>query len=400
MENEISKRELIVRSGLRLLEMGLVERTWGNVSSKLGDSCFAITPSGASYTSLLASDVVVVDIHTLRFDVTKKPSSELHVHAKIYSEFPNINFILHTHQMWASLLSLFCANRVGMVELPLEYHSVLGQYLPCAKYAEAGSEEIANNVINAIISAYPNNSRLSFGIALMASHGVVVFAKDDGEAFSLVEKLELVAKTIIKKKLSLALSLSSDLSILKFDVHTKMELFDIKKDTLPFFNQKLSQFFSFLLSARLLSDDVSYFFASFSYENIISYATNMCCSQKKLLNTNNASYDFYEMLVYFDDVAQIGGAFFKILDLENAQVFSKDVFLAFEDSNVLILKDYGVLIISSSKEDAFSTINLLEKNTYAFLLSLYDKNILPLSAQNAKELHSSYLKGYSKLKDK
>ena len=400
MESEVNKRELVVRSGLRLLEMGLVERTWGNVSSKLGDRYFAITPSGASYTTLLAEDIVVVELHTLRFNSTKKPSSELQLHAKIYNQFPNINFILHTHQSWASLLSLFCANKMSRIELPFQRHNMLGRYLPCAKYAEAGSEEIANNVVDAIISAYPSNCQLGFGIALMASHGVVVFAKTDSEAFSLVENLESIAKNIIKKKLSLALSLGSDSSILDFNIRTKIQLFDITKDTFPICNKALSQFFSCLLNARLLSDDIFYFFAPFFYDNIISYATNICCNQKKLLDTNNPSSFFYKMFVYFDDVAQIGGASFKIINLEKDQVSVENLFLNFEDSNVLILKDYGVLIASSSKEDAFSAISLLEKNSYAFLLSLYDRNIMPLSAHNAKELHASYVKGYSKLKDK
>lgn len=400
MENAVLERELVACSGLRLLELGLVERTWGNVSSRVGDEYFAITPSGVSYTSLLASDVVLVNIHTLSFNATKRPSSELHIHAKIYSKFSNTNFILHTHQKWASLLSLFCATKVGIIELPFQYHNILGKRLPCAKYAQAGTEEIANNVIDAIINADFNDFQSSSGIVLMASHGVVVFAKDKNEAFSLVENLELIAKNIVKKKLSVGTLLEFTLSMLNFDMSMQGKIFDITKNKNSFCNNELSKLFPFLVDDRILGSSFSCFFAPFSNINVISYATNICYTQKNILYTNNLSPFFYEIMVYFDDVAQIAGAFFKLLDLESAQVSFEDIFLAFEDSNVLILKDYGMLIRSSSNEDAFSTINLLEKNIYAFLLSLHDPNILPLSVQNARELHVSYLKGYSKLKDK
>ncbi|MBR6512201.1 MAG: class II aldolase/adducin family protein, partial [Clostridia bacterium] len=39
-------KALVIDAGKELLESGLIARTWGNVSARISDTQFVITPSG------------------------------------------------------------------------------------------------------------------------------------------------------------------------------------------------------------------------------------------------------------------------------------------------------------------------------------------------------------------
>ncbi|MFC2662155.1 MAG: class II aldolase/adducin family protein, partial [Eubacterium sp.] len=49
---EEEARKLVIEAGHRLLEEGLTARTWGNISARISDSEFIITPSGMAYEDL------------------------------------------------------------------------------------------------------------------------------------------------------------------------------------------------------------------------------------------------------------------------------------------------------------------------------------------------------------
>ena len=73
-----AKKEVIA-AGLRLVEKGLIARTWGNVSCRVDENSFVITPSGKPYEGLTPDDIVEVKIDTLSYEVA--PISLLSVDA-------------------------------------------------------------------------------------------------------------------------------------------------------------------------------------------------------------------------------------------------------------------------------------------------------------------------------
>ena len=96
-------QELVVKAGLELMESGLIARTWGNVSARISDNVFVITPSGIPYEKLTPDDIVEVTIDELEYDENGlKPSSEKGVHAAAYKHHPEVDFVIHTHQIAAS----------------------------------------------------------------------------------------------------------------------------------------------------------------------------------------------------------------------------------------------------------------------------------------------------------
>lgn len=66
----------IIEAGLRLRKEGLIVRTWGNISARISDTEFAITPSGRDYSTLTTDDLVIVDIKTGSYDTGRRPSGK------------------------------------------------------------------------------------------------------------------------------------------------------------------------------------------------------------------------------------------------------------------------------------------------------------------------------------
>lgn len=175
------ERQLIVKYGKKLLASQLVTGTGGNLSIiNRAQNLVAIKPSGVDYTEMQAEDVVVVDLAGRVVDGRLLPSSELQFHLALLQQRPDINAVVHTHQVYATTLA--CMN----LELPAVHYLVgySGNKVPLAKYATFGSRELAENIVNAIGS---------YNACLMANHGIVTLGKDIHAAFNVAEELELVA---------------------------------------------------------------------------------------------------------------------------------------------------------------------------------------------------------------
>lgn len=169
MYTEEQARELVIRAGLMLVDKGLVARTWGNVSAKCGEHEMIITPSGIAYESLKAEDLVLVNIDSLEYEGNFRPSSEKGIHAAAYRLREGVNFIIHTHQQYASI--------VASEEKDLSF-------APCVKYGLSGTDKLWNNVIDSL-----ERNRWSDKF-LLAKHGTMLLGTSMEDAFNLAEELE------------------------------------------------------------------------------------------------------------------------------------------------------------------------------------------------------------------
>lgn len=97
-------KQQVLKANLALVEAGLVVLTWGNASGadrKAG--VMAIKPSGVSYDSLVADDMVVLSIETGEvIDGRARPSSDTPTHLHLYREFPSVNGVVHTHSTYGT----------------------------------------------------------------------------------------------------------------------------------------------------------------------------------------------------------------------------------------------------------------------------------------------------------
>ena len=81
----LSAREAIVAMGKELIERKLVAGSWGNVSVKIADGMYAVTPSGRGYANQKPEDIVIVDDACKTLDGELTPSSESKLHTAIYN---------------------------------------------------------------------------------------------------------------------------------------------------------------------------------------------------------------------------------------------------------------------------------------------------------------------------
>jgi L-ribulose-5-phosphate 4-epimerase len=101
-----SLKEEVLQANLKLVEYGLVILTWGNVSAVTEDRKFVvIKPSGVSYSTMTAGDMVVTDMGGNIVEGNLRPSSDLLTHLELYRAFPQVNAVVHTHSRYATALA-------------------------------------------------------------------------------------------------------------------------------------------------------------------------------------------------------------------------------------------------------------------------------------------------------
>ena len=184
----MTAKETVITAGKRLVESGLIARTWGNVSCRVDDNSFVITPSGRSYETLTPDEIVLVKIDDLSYDGDVKPSSEKGIHAQAYKLRPEINFVIHTHQMNASAIS-FLGSDINCV--PAESRDIIGSDIPVASYGLPGTGKLKKGVTEAL-------ERSNSKAAIMAHHGAVCLGVDYEDAFKVASKLEKVCEGYLK----------------------------------------------------------------------------------------------------------------------------------------------------------------------------------------------------------
>ena len=106
-----SLKEEVYEANMRLVRAGLVVLTWGNVSAIDRErGVLAIKPSGVSYDTLKAEDIVLVSLETGQAleGETLRPSSDTPTHVCLYQRFANIGGIAHTHSRHATSWAQAC----------------------------------------------------------------------------------------------------------------------------------------------------------------------------------------------------------------------------------------------------------------------------------------------------
>jgi L-fuculose-phosphate aldolase len=179
-------KRVVIESGIKLLNEGLVSRTWGNVSLRVDENHMLITPSGRTYTDLTVDDIVLVNYHTSKYDGSIKPSSEKELHCEIYRTRKEINAVIHTHQMNASTVA---ATHREVPPILDDMAQIIGPSVRCADYALPSTKRIVTKTVKAL------RGRMA---ALMANHGAVCVGRDIDEAFVVCQVLEKACKAFIE----------------------------------------------------------------------------------------------------------------------------------------------------------------------------------------------------------
>lgn len=207
----LSQRVELVNAGIKLLEQGLVSRTWGNISVKVNNSEMLVTPSGKFYEDLSPADMVLINFKTNEYCSDVKPSSEFKMHSGIYNDRKEINAIIHTHQMNASTCA---AARREVPPILDDLAQIIGPGVRVAEYALPSTKKIVTATVKALKGR---------NAALMANHGAVCIGRDLDEVFVVCQILEKGCKAFIEAEF-----LGGAKSISKFEA-SAMHKFYLKK---------------------------------------------------------------------------------------------------------------------------------------------------------------------------
>jgi len=178
---EKEAREYVIRACRELVDNRLIARTWGNVSARISDTQFVITPSGRGYDTLRPEDLVVVEIADCSYQGDVKPSSEKGIHADVYAVKDEVNFVIHTHQHYASAV---CAEGENT------------DFAPCAGYGLPGTKKLRSRV-KECVKAFPSKDMF-----LMAKHGALCFGTSFETAFAAAFELENKCKDLYESRIN------------------------------------------------------------------------------------------------------------------------------------------------------------------------------------------------------
>ncbi|MDY4429288.1 MAG: class II aldolase/adducin family protein [Lachnospiraceae bacterium] len=347
----MDKRREIIDTGIELLEEKLVARTWGNISARIDADNYLITPSGLDYTSMREEDIVSVNIKTGEYTGINRPSGEKGVHSAAYEVFDDVNFVVHTHQTYATAVSLAgfdsleatAGSPAGSESFETSAGSPTGSEsfditeeeieklggIALAEYGLPGTKEITNACKSALLTGAHT--------VLMIHHGVLVLGKDKEEAMKRVKLLESICERNVKRV--------------------------IKDNTLN----------NYLKAFDTCPEDNS----SYRYCEVLT--------DKALIALSNSETEIFSQL---DDVSQMIGT--KIVTVD-----SLDKALKLSDNAVLI-KGVGALIKAENKDDLEALKVLMNKMAIVKLYTKAKNVKAEISIEESDFMHYDYVTRYSK----
>lgn len=185
-EREI--REKLTEYGKKVVESGLVQGTWGNLSIRLDDSFMMVTPSGLDYTRLTPEDMVKVNITSLEYEGDLKPTSEKGIHAGVYQRRNDVGAVIHTHSKYCAI---FAAARKDVPVTDQETRRVFGDVVRLAGYGLPGTKKLWKHTLEALGKNYG---------CIMANHGMLCVGKTIEEAFENCGRLENYCRDYIEAR--------------------------------------------------------------------------------------------------------------------------------------------------------------------------------------------------------
>lgn len=186
----------IIKYGKKLGQKNCTPGTSGNISVRLGKNIM-ISASGSALGDLRCEDVVIMDFGTNLIKGKKKPSSEKHLHARIYEMRPDINAIIHCH---APYVSSFAVAHIPLSKPIISENVFYFGEIPLADYAMPSSDDLVE---------FTSKFFDKHDAVLMANHGIIIGGKDIKDAYYKMETAEAYAQIYLN---SFILGGSHDLS--------------------------------------------------------------------------------------------------------------------------------------------------------------------------------------------
>jgi len=185
---ENALRDAIVTVARSLYDRGLTHGSTGNLSARIGDGRWLVTPTGSSFGSLDPARLSLLD-DAGRLLGGDAPSKEVFLHDTMYRQRPGAGAVVHLHSVHSVAVSVLEGIDPADVLPPLTAYYVMRiGSLPLVPYYPPGDPALAGAV-----AAFAGRHHA----LLLANHGPVVAGSSLAAATDAVEELEATARLFL-----------------------------------------------------------------------------------------------------------------------------------------------------------------------------------------------------------
>jgi L-fuculose-phosphate aldolase len=208
-------KSIVLNACQEMQKAALVIGSSGNASLRLaGSDQVAITPSSVDYSYMSADDVMILNLDGDVLEGELNPSIEHPLHLAIYKVRSDVNAIVHSHCIYASVLAVL---RLPLPPIIDEFVRELGGQVEVADYGLTGSNDLAENVVKAL---GPRNA------VLLANHGGVTVGSTMDNAMQNALLLERAAHIYL---LAAAVDLKKITTLPPEAMETQVQMFEMMK---------------------------------------------------------------------------------------------------------------------------------------------------------------------------
>src|SRR5439155_11169040 len=163
-------KEDVLNTAKAMLRKGLVEGTAGNISARMPDGSICITPSSVDYEAMGLDDLCLIDLDGEVVEGERGPSSEKLLHTAIYKAFDDVQSVIHSHPVYATM---FAIARKPIPPCIDEFSIYVGGEVPVTEYGQSGTQDVGDNAVAVLADR---------GAALLANHGMVAVGPSPAKA--------------------------------------------------------------------------------------------------------------------------------------------------------------------------------------------------------------------------
>jgi L-fuculose-phosphate aldolase len=180
-------RLLLVEICHLLAAQRFTSATGGNISVKLADGTFWVTPSCLHKARVRVEDLMRIAADGTVLEGTRRPSSETPMHLAMYRALPQMGAVIHAHSPIATGFAQ--AGKRIETNCSSEAYEILGPYVPLLPYARPSTAALADTVADAMCPRHH--------AYLLANHGVLTWGNDLWEAYDMLDTLETFAQSLL-----------------------------------------------------------------------------------------------------------------------------------------------------------------------------------------------------------
>ena len=183
--SDFEAKKAIIEVGKRMYAKGFVAANDGNISCKVGPDAIWTTCTGVSKGFMTQDMLVKMNLEGKNLQGSRKPSSEVKMHIRVYRENQEVMAVTHAHPPVATSFAIagISLDKAVLPEAVVQLGTV-----PIARYATPGTQEVPDS-----IAPFCKD----YNGVLLANHGALSWGNDLFQAFYRLESIEYYAQILM-----------------------------------------------------------------------------------------------------------------------------------------------------------------------------------------------------------